>query len=186
LNLLNETKKLSGLWKIAENAGWFLPHEKICWVSERHSKLDRDERGRLHCENDMAFQYPDGWGEYFWHGVKVSQKMILAPETITLEEIEKESNQEVRRIMVERMGRPKFIKAIGGTQALVDEDSHPLNGQRALYRYKDMAFLEVADPSTGRIYYLDVPASSRTCEEANAFLENDELSEPKGKLVAAS
>jgi len=186
LNLLNETKKLEGLWLISKNAGWFLPHEKICWISERHSRLERDDRGRLHSDNGMAFQYPDGWGAYYWHGVKVSDKIILKSSEITINEIEAESNQEVRRIMVERMGRQKFIKSIGGQKALVHEDSDKLNGQRALYHFKDMAFLEVADPSTGRIYYLDVPSDAKTCQEANDFLERDELGEAKGRLVAAS
>jgi hypothetical protein len=171
---------------VAQSSNWFWAFENYVFVSDRPEKLNFDERNQLHAENEMAYRFRDGRGDYFWHGVKVNQKIIMAPETLTLEDVEKESNQEVRRIMVERMGRPKFIKAIGGAQALVHEDSHELNGQRALYKYKDLAFLEVADPSTGRIYYLDVPAETKTCEEANAFLENDELGEPMGKLVAAS
>jgi len=41
LGLFEQTKKVAGLTKITENAGWFLPHQKLCWVSERHNVLNR-------------------------------------------------------------------------------------------------------------------------------------------------
>ena len=37
--LVDQTSKLSGLWELAHSAGWALPHENICWVSERHHIL---------------------------------------------------------------------------------------------------------------------------------------------------
>ena len=73
-------------------------------LSERHTTIHVDERGRLHCENGLACGYSDGWGIYAWHGVRVPEWIILQPELITLELINKESNAEVRRAMVERYG----------------------------------------------------------------------------------
>ena len=71
-----ETEKLKGLWKIAKNAGWFLPHENICWVSERHNILQRNANGRLHSTTGMALQYPDGWGIYALNGVRFDEALF--------------------------------------------------------------------------------------------------------------
>lgn len=71
VGLVEETDKLSGLWELAQSAGWALPHQNICWVSERPNILHRDDRGRLHCDTGPAVAYPDGWAIYAAHGVRV-------------------------------------------------------------------------------------------------------------------
>ncbi len=107
--LTKQTQKLRGLWELAQSAGWALPYQNICFVSERHNILRRDEQGRLHCDNAAALEYPDGWKLYYWHGVKVPERIILNPETITADEIANEENAEVRRCMLERFGRENFL-----------------------------------------------------------------------------
>jgi hypothetical protein len=111
-----ETQKLTGLWLIARNAGWFLPHGKICWISERHNILRRDDRGRLHCENGPALSYPDGWNIYAVHGVRVPARIIEQPGSLTIAEIEKESNTEIRRVMIERYGPERFLFDSGAAE----------------------------------------------------------------------
>ena len=44
-----ETSSLQGLWQIVTNAGAMVPHERVCWLSERHDTLAMDISGRLHC-----------------------------------------------------------------------------------------------------------------------------------------
>src|SRR5262245_59764611 len=53
------TRPLHGLWEIAKSAPWMLPHEHVCWLSERPSRLCADSRGRLHSPNGPALKYPD-------------------------------------------------------------------------------------------------------------------------------
>jgi len=112
-NLDEHTQKLSGLWLVAKNAGWFLPHRNICWISERHNVLRRDEQGRLHCEDGPALSYPDGFSIWAWHGVRVSQDLIEKPDTITLTQIKAETNAEIRRIMIERYGMARYLVDAG-------------------------------------------------------------------------
>ena len=114
-----ETDKLDGLWLLARSAGWALPHQNICWVSERHNILNRDERGRLHCENGVALAYPDGWSIYAWHGVRVTQDLIEKP--IAVSQIEKETNAEIRRVMLERYGFENYLRDSGATLIHKDE-----------------------------------------------------------------
>jgi len=107
--LVAETGKLQGLWQLCRTAGWVLPYEKFCWVSERHNVLNRDERGRLHCTTGPALAYPDGWSIYAWHGVLVPENIIMQPETITAADIAGEPNAEIRRVMLEMFGRERFV-----------------------------------------------------------------------------
>ena len=51
------TQPMRGLWKIAKSAGWFVPHEHVCWISERPRILRTDARGRLHCPDGPALQF---------------------------------------------------------------------------------------------------------------------------------
>jgi hypothetical protein len=107
--LMQETEKLRGLWQLCRTAGWAIPHENICWVSERHNVLNRDEQGRLHCTTGPALAYPDGWSIYAWHGVRVPENIIMQPETITAADIAGEPNAEIRRVMLEMFGRERFV-----------------------------------------------------------------------------
>jgi hypothetical protein len=79
LHLTSQTARLSGLCELAQSAGWALPHENICWVSERHHLLARDDRGRLHALDGPACAYPDGWAIYAVHGVRVPGYVIERP-----------------------------------------------------------------------------------------------------------
>ena len=120
-------KRLDGIRGITESCGWWWPFDGLCILTERPNRLFRDERNRLHCEDGLSIGYPDGWGVYAWHGVRVPSEIILHPELITAEKIEKEENAELRRVMVERMGYDRYILESG--IALVHSDE-----TGALYR----------------------------------------------------
>jgi hypothetical protein len=110
--LTSQTEKLTGLWELAESAGWALPHANICWVSERHNILTRDEQGRLHNFVGPACAYPDGWAIYAVHGVRVPADVIEQPDKLTGERILKESNAEIRRVMIDQVGRERFLTEV--------------------------------------------------------------------------
>lgn len=128
VGLVEETHKLSGLWELAQSAGWALPHQNICWVSERPNILHRDDRGRLHCETGPAVAFPDGWTIYAARGVRVPRNVIERPDTITTTAIDGERNAEIRRVMIERYrhgeevsGAAAYIRDAGGEQLDCDE-----------------------------------------------------------------
>ena len=108
-----QTQKLSGIEKITKNGGWWLPHKNICWCSERHNTLLRDDQGRLHSSNKPALSYPDGFSIYAIHGVRVPEKYILTQaENINVEDVLKESNAEVRMAVISKVGFQKFKEKI--------------------------------------------------------------------------
>lgn len=171
--MTKHTEKLTGLWEIAHSAGWFLPHEKICWVTERPCILNLDDQGLLHCENGPAIAYPDGFRIYAIHGVRpIPDWVIETPKSITADKIAKEKNIEVRRIMIERMGHAEYLQETGAE--VVAMDSIPIGGGvdgaiiRALLKDKNgLQFLCGHDGSTDRVYYMSVDPQAKTCGEAH-------------------
>ena len=52
-------RRSRGLWQIAKNASWMLPHRDVCWLAERPELMRQDARGRLHCgRRTRASSYP--------------------------------------------------------------------------------------------------------------------------------
>ena len=133
--LVEETEKLEGLDIIAKNAGWFLPTPEICFISDRHSEIHKDESGRLHNENGPAVLFRDGWALYRVHGVQVPKLIIETPELITLEMIDKESNAEIKRIMMERFGWGRYLEESGAQ--VVDESKDQMGNPMRLLK-KDL------------------------------------------------
>lgn len=135
----------------------------------------RTRPDRLHNDKGPTF-YWDNEAYYFIKGVNVSEKVVLAPETLTPVEIEDEVNQEVRRTMMERYGVEKYFKQSGAKKIHKDETG-------ILYRKEirngrgggeDLCFVRVKNSTPepdGSIkeYWLRVPPEMETAREAVAW-----------------
>src|SRR3990167_906391 len=78
LKLEKQTDKIIGLMMIAQSANWFLPHENICWISERHD-VCKFKNGKIHSEKGPAIHYPDGFEIYALNGVRVPKNIVETP-----------------------------------------------------------------------------------------------------------
>jgi hypothetical protein len=169
LNLTDQTEKLNGLTELAKNAGWFLPHKNICWVSERHCLLNRDENGRLHSLSQPAVLYPDGWAIYAVHGVRVPDYVIISPDKITIQQIENEQNAEVKRVMIDQYGQQKYLLDSGAV--LINKDKFGELYKKDITADEPLVMVKVknstAEPGgTFKDYFLRVPPECQTAEEA--------------------
>ena len=171
LGLDMETEKGAGIFELVQSAGWLYGFEDICFICERNSIVKKDADGRLHCEDGLACAYPDGWGVYAWHGVRVEPWVILEPQKITAEMVVGERNAELRRVMMERMGLRRYL--LESRAEVLDHDDHEVNWKRALLRVGEDVVLFVADPSTGRNYPIQVEPRIKTCEEADRWIYRD-------------
>jgi hypothetical protein len=108
-----------------------------------------------------------------WRGVNVPPQVILAPETYTPEQVLRERNAEVRRVLIERLGLERFIGLL--RPEAIDQDTDP-GGPRELLRLgvqgerEPYVALRCRCPSTGRTYLLRVPPNVITCRAAAAWL----------------
>jgi hypothetical protein len=158
------TNPIHGLSEIAQAAGWFLPHKHICWISERHHRVCRNSRGQLHSHDGMAIEYPDGWGVWAWNGVRVTEQIILRPDTLTAEQIAKESNAQVRQVMVERIGIEQVCQMFRAT-------TNDQRGEYALLTLdlgdgRKRPYLKMRNPSVGVWHVEGVHPNCRTVQQA--------------------
>ena len=170
--LESQTDKLRGLFELSQSAGWALPHQSICWVSERHNVLARDDRGRLHSISGPACAYPDGWAIYAIHGVRVPSDVVENPESLTKDRILTEPNAEIRRVMIERIGNEKFL-SIAGARA-IHEDQRGKLFRIELPGDEPMVLVQVVNSTPepdghSKLYTLRVPAEIRRASEAIAW-----------------
>jgi hypothetical protein len=157
--------------KLCESANYFWCNSQFVIVCARPTEIYRNDRGELHNESGMAIKYPDGWGLYSINGFTVPEKVVMAPETITIQEIQEEENQEVRRIMIERYGVDKYLGEINAEIVDVDMRGVVGGGARALMREANgNQWLVCTDGSTDRVYYMFVPQEIKTCKEAHQTL----------------
>jgi len=126
----------------------------------------------------------------------VPEQVIMAPETITGEQITQEQNAEVRRVMIERMGWERFCEQV--KMVVLHRDTMtakfptvPVSDlvspeNRFVYDYREgtetaellqaegitdledrpLKFVRLTDPSTGRMYTIRVPHNMTRCYEA--------------------
>ena len=107
-----------------------------------------------------------------WRGVPIDERIAFHPETITAQEVLDESNAELRRVLLERMGYETFLR--DADAKVLDRDRDP-GGERRLLKVpmegdEDLVCLSVICPSTGRQYLLRVPPAMRSCRQAAAWI----------------
>ena len=97
----------------AIHGGFRLMHPDFCMVSDFPELLKKDEQNRPHSDVGPSHRWRDGWELYYIHGVMVDRQIVDAPQTLTVKQIEDESNAEVRRVMIERFGQARFLQESG-------------------------------------------------------------------------
>jgi hypothetical protein len=107
-----------------------------------------------------------------WRGVPIDERIAFRPETITVAEILAETNAELRRVLLERMGYEAFLNKANAKTLHSDRDP---GGERRLLRVpmkgdEDLVCVSVICPSTGRRYVIRVPPTMRTCKQAVAWI----------------
>ena len=141
----------------------------FCIVSELPSKINRNARNRLHCEDGPAIQFRDGYSQYYWNGISVPALWITDKPSITGEVIKKESNAERRRVLREILGPSRYFELLGGVVE-IDRDTDDQGNEMVLYRSKTkddiidnhIQYLSVICPSTKREYILYPPNQEST------------------------
>lgn len=166
---IEECKKLTGLMGMAQNCGWWSPYDENAIFQHRHTSCKLDEENQLHCEDGPAVHYPDNTSIWMIHGIGVTEQIVMAPETQTIDEINRESNQDVRSIRIERFGWVNYLR--DSKAKCIDKRHNDVEGTKeALYKTNlDDVRLVVTCP-TGRMFALGVPNNISTCAQAQQWL----------------
>ena len=180
--------RLDGIMALHQSAGWWIARKGIALIAERPNRVYRDDAGRLHADDGMAIQWPDQWGIYAWHGVRVPRQVIDAPETLTVQQITAESNAEVRRVMLERFGCDRYLREMGAEPISTEHvpclnaewcqhttEQHQVKLYRAEIRDDEpLCMVEVVNSTpeldgTWKHYFLRVPPSMNSARQAVAW-----------------
>lgn len=155
-------KSSAMLWMFGEKVIVCRPAVNFCF----------DERNRFHNENDAALAYADATKFFFWHGTEVSEKIILRPNDITVNDITTERNVEVRRAMLDRFGADRYIQESGATRLHTDDWgilwSAPLPDDEVLVMVEVVNSSPESD-GTFKNYWLRVPPTTKTAKEGVAW-----------------
>ena len=187
MGLVEGTAKMAGLWEVAKSAGWWIPHENVCWICERHNVLKRNAAGQLHCEDGPALAYPDGWSVYSIDGIRLDEQIIMRPETQTLAQLDGEQNADIRSYRINRYGWVRYLKdvnavlldsrqnEVAGLVDDIDSDGKLLRRGLAesLYAVPDGTRMFFMECVTGRPFNAGCPEEVNTCEEAQIYLKVD-------------
>ncbi|ROO89374.1 hypothetical protein EDD29_7064 [Actinocorallia herbida] len=169
---LGRLAPLHGLAEVAASAGWWWPRENLVILSERPSRLCRDEPGRLHSGDGPALAYPDGFALHAWRGMPFPAGFVDTLAALTPAKIRAEDNTELRRIMLEHFGYDRYLAESGAAPVHKDETG-------TLWRIElpfdePVVMVEVLNSTpepdgSVRTYYLRVPPEVRTAREGVAW-----------------
>lgn len=160
---------LHGLMNMAKVCGWWFPTDRGVLFVEKHTSVRFNDRNEAHCDNGPAIAYADGTAIYIIDGIRVTEQIVMRPETLTVAQINEEQNNDVRTIMLNRYGWAKYLNEINAD--CIDERENVIEGTyEALFDTPRDGKRLVATCSTGRVVTLGVPPEIKTCADAQQWL----------------
>ncbi|MCY1140650.1 hypothetical protein OWR29_21845 [Actinoplanes sp. Pm04-4] len=163
---------LTGLAAVARNSGWWWATARYAILTERPTRVTRDNVGRLHRGEGPAMEYPDGYALWAWRGMPIPTDLAAQLPTLTADRIGAESNAELRRVMLEHFGYDRYLREAGAQALHKDETGTlwhlPLPGDEPLVMVEVVNATPEPD-GTSRIYWLRVPPTTRTAREGVAW-----------------
>jgi hypothetical protein len=133
----------------SQECHWWLPYKGLVLFSERPTKLFVNSKGQLHKDGAMAIEYSDGWGICALNGVRMPDEHVLtSAEKIDAKIVIKETNAEVRRELIRKIGVERFIQS-AGAKVLSKQDDYELLSVKLSREIPDARFLKMLNPSVG-------------------------------------
>ena len=98
-----------GLMDMAIVCGWWTPLAGACVFQHRPEQIHFDDRRRIHNTEGPAIKFRGSPynNVYALHGIRVKENVIR--RNYTAADIDKESNVEVRRVMIDLYGQEKYL-----------------------------------------------------------------------------
>ncbi len=168
----NLTEPLDQWMHLLEYAPWYGFLEDVCFVGSYPKSTVLDNLGRLSNIGGPSAEYDDGYELYAVDGIVVPKKFVFAPESVTVEDVERETNVAVRRVLMESYGVIKFLA--DSNAVLIDRDEFGELFRKELSNDEPLVMVCVTNSTmepdgTYRKYFLRVPPSVSTAKEAVAW-----------------
>lgn len=143
--------------------------ERFCLVSERPEIALTNDRGQMHSDQGAAMVFRDGYQLHFVDGVRIPSAMSTE---VSIEDIEKQQNVEVRRILIRRYGLERYLS--NSNAQVVDCNEFGTLYKKSNRNDEPLVVLKVinstAEPDgTRKEYLLRVPPFITSAKEAVAW-----------------
>ena len=171
-----EWEKDKAYGKLQRDISFWWPHADFLIAVDRPEEVHvrprnaSEEWGPQVLDNreGPVIKFRNGWSLWRIDGFSVPRHAVMAPETITIDEIKSEQNAELRRILMEQYGMVRYLTDSGAEMVDCDFEGAEVGAEpRALFRDDNGdLFLLGTDGSTGRVYAMPVEDVS-TCVDAH-------------------
>lgn len=158
----------------------FAAFEESCIILADRPKMKFDDEDNLHNETGPAVTWPDGARLWFNHGHFLDEggkEIVTAPQKLTTNKILNITNEETRRVAIDKYGWDKFLveaqcPIIDRRQNDIDNTIELLVGPPAAEKdsWRRTNRMVLFCRSTGRRYLLNVPADKTSCQEAQHWM----------------
>jgi Domain of unknown function (DUF6745) len=128
----------------------------------------------LHASDKPAVVWPDGSVRWYWDGIAVPERITEARDQLTADLVARIDNQELRRVVLERMGWERFL-ATASAEVRQQDDYGKLWATRVWIDGEAVQLVEVVnataepDGSYRRYFFLRVPPTVYTARAAVAW-----------------
>lgn len=154
------------------------PKNKIVYLCKKPVEIHM-VNGLLHNENGPSVKYADGFSVYSIEGYRVTEQIVMRPETLTIKQIHEQSNSDIQSIMIDRFGWTRYLEETNCK--LLDSRKNDIeNTMEALYNTEQFGKRLVCTCPTGRVFVKGVPPeAASTCEEAQNWLSGYQIKSRK-------
>ncbi|HEY9777142.1 MAG TPA: hypothetical protein V6C81_25480 [Planktothrix sp.] len=150
----------------------YIPLTRVVFVLRFPTTINVDDNERLHSIAGPALAFADGYGVYALHGIPVAASIVDEPESVTAQSIEKERNNEVRRVLIDRYGIANYLRDTGA--GVVDRTDGAILYRKQQPNDEPITLVQVRNSTpepdgTYKEYFLRVPPTMRSAREAVAW-----------------
>lgn len=171
LGVVFDGTSLEDICNLVDEVDCIIAYDDVVFLSKKPIEIHWNE-DKLHNLSGKSVKYADGYGIYSVEGHLVPAIVVENPDQISVDMIQSETNQEVRRIMVNAYGTDKYLNDINAK--IIDVDMRGIlgSGPRALLEEpaNGNQWLVATDGSTDRVYHLFVGKGNKSCRQAHELL----------------
>ncbi|MBC7997695.1 MAG: hypothetical protein IAF58_07120 [Leptolyngbya sp.] len=171
-HLTEKRQTILNMRKLIANRTPICAFAEIAFICKEPLICSINEEGRFHSDDGPALEYEDGFKLFSLNGVTVSEKTVIAPHTLSVEEIDAEINLEIRRVMMERFGIGRYV--LDSNAQVVSEDEVGILYRKLMTGDEPISLVRVKNSTPEpdgsiREYFLRVPPWVTTPKEAVAW-----------------
>lgn len=98
---------------LAQQCGWFLPYEQVCFVCDRPRHLRLNHDGQLHAEGEPAVRFADGLTVYAHQDVRLPEHYgKVHPHQWRSQWIREEPNPTIQRALIQGIGYGRLCQEL--------------------------------------------------------------------------